>query len=204
MAVDAAGNVLVADSASADILAVPASSNSEVFSIASGLGANTIALDSIGNVYTASVSNQILALQRTQGLTSFSRVNNAPVIVNQLSTGNAGATLSLTDPDQTNFALTFTPSADCAQSGTINVIPGGACQFTSQFTPSSATSFSNTSTFASNAANAALASPPTLEIVCLSGHPGNQLGCACADHLWNSARSGTTQRVLEHSWHIYL
>ena len=165
VAVDAAGNVLVADSASADILAVPASSNSGVFSIASGLAANTLALDSIGNVYTASASNQVLALQRTQGLTSFSRVNNAPVIVNLLSTGNAGATLSLTDPDQTNFALTFAPSADCAQSGTINVVPGGACQFTSQFTPSSTTSFSNTATLTGNVANAALASPPALEIV---------------------------------------
>ena len=48
VAVDAAGNVLVADSASGDILAVPASSNSGVFSIASGLAANTLALDSIG------------------------------------------------------------------------------------------------------------------------------------------------------------
>lgn len=165
VAVDAAGNVFVADSASGDILAVPASSNSGVFSIASGLAANTLALDSIGNVYTVSALNQVLALQRTQGLTSFSRVNNAPVIVNLLSTGNAGAMLSLTDPDQTNFALTFTPSADCAQSGTINIIPGGACQFTSQFTPSSATSFSNTATFTGNAANAAVASPPVLDIV---------------------------------------
>lgn len=165
VAVDAAGNVLVADSASGDILAVPASSNSGVFSLATGLAANTLALDSVGNVYTASPTNQVLALQRTQGVTAFSRNNNAPITVNLLSTGNVAATLSLTDPDQTNFALSLTTSIDCSQSAAINVIPGGACQFTSQFTPTSATTFSNTATFTGNAANPSLASPPTLEIV---------------------------------------
>ena len=157
VAVDAAGNVLVADSASGDILAVPASTNSGVFTVASGLAANSLALDSVGNIYTASASGQILDLERTQGLTVFSRVNNAPVSVNLLSTGNTGAALALTDPDQTNFALTLTASTDCTQSTTINVIPGGTCQFTSLFTPTSDSNFSNTATFSGNVANPALA-----------------------------------------------
>ena len=165
VAVDAAGNVLVADSASGNILGIPASANSGVFTVASGLAANALALDSIGNVYTASPSGQVLEFERTQGLTAFSRINNAPVTLNLLSTGNAAATLSLTNPDQTNFSLSLTASTDCAQSATISVVAGGVCQFTSQFTPTSATNFSNTTTFTGNASNAALASPPTLEIV---------------------------------------
>jgi polygalacturonase/sugar lactone lactonase YvrE len=165
VAVDAAGNVLVGDSASGAILAVPASTNSGIFTAASGLPANTIALDSIGNLYTASSSNQALELERTQGLTAFSRINNAPVTVNLLSTGSVSASLSLTDADQTNFGLSLASSTDCSQSTTISVVPGGACQFTSQFTPTSNTTFSNTATFTGNAANAALASPATLEIV---------------------------------------
>lgn len=165
VAVDAAGNVIVADSASGDILAVPASSNSAVFTVAAGLPANSLALDSVGNIYTGSTANQVLALERTQGASSFTRANNAPVTVNLLSTGNAAAALTLTDPDQTNFLLSLVASTDCAQAATINVISGGTCQFTSQFTPTSATTFSNTATFSGNAANAALANPSTLEIV---------------------------------------
>jgi polygalacturonase/sugar lactone lactonase YvrE len=165
VAVDAAGNLLVADSASSDILAVPASSNSAVFTVASGLPASTLALDSAGNVYTGSTGNQVLALERTQAATAFSRANNAPVTVSLLSTGNVSAALSLNDPDQTNFSLSMVSSTDCTQAATINVIGGGTCQFTSQFTPTSATTFSNTASFSGNAANAALATPAALEIV---------------------------------------
>jgi sugar lactone lactonase YvrE len=165
VAVDAAGNLLIADSASGSILAVPSNSASATFTVASNLKANTVALDSVGNLYTASAGGQVLELERTQGLTTFSRANNAPIVVNLLSTGNVAASLSATDPDQTNFSLTLTPSTNCAMTTTISIVIGGTCQFTSQFAPGSATNFFNTVTLSGNAANAALATPATLELM---------------------------------------
>ena len=157
VAVDAAGNLLIADSASGSIVAVPSSTGSASFTVASGLAANTLTLDGAGNIYTASANGQVLELERTQGLTAFTRANNAPLPVNLLSTGNVAASLTATDPDQTNFALTLTPATNCTlTSTTIGVTVGGDCQFTSSFTPSSATNFFNTVTFAGNAANAPL------------------------------------------------
>ena len=124
-----------------------------------------LALDSIGNLYAASPSNQVLALERTQALTAFASTSAPPITVNLLSTGNAAASLTLNDPDQTNFALTPTPTTDCAIASSIAVAIGGACQFNSQFTPASYLNFTNTATFSGNAANAALANPAALQIV---------------------------------------
>ena len=157
VAVDAAGNLLIADSASGSIVAVPSNTSSTSFTVTSSLAASTLALDGTGNIYTASSGNQVLELERTQGLTTFTRANNAPVPVNLLSTGTVAASLTATDPDQTNFAFTLTPSTNCTvTSTTIGVAVGGSCQFTSSFMPSSATNFFNTITFAGNIANAPL------------------------------------------------
>jgi sugar lactone lactonase YvrE len=165
VAVDAAGNVFVADSSSSNIFATPASTSSAGFSVATGVSAHSLALDSAGNLYTGSDSDQILALQRTQAVTAFSRANNAPETVTMLSAGNTPASLTLTDPDQSNFSLTQVATTDCSLAATISANPGGICQFTSQFTPTSATTFTNTATFSGNASNASLATPATLEIV---------------------------------------
>jgi polygalacturonase/sugar lactone lactonase YvrE len=157
VAVDAAENLLIADSASGSIIAVPSNTSSTSFTVASSLAANALALDATGDIYTASSGGQVLELERTQGLTTFTRASNAPIPVNLLSTGNVAATLTSTDPDQTDFALTLTPSTNCTTtSTTIGVAVGGSCQFTSSFTPSSATNFFNTVTFAGNIANAPL------------------------------------------------
>ncbi len=64
---DAAGNLLIADTAS--ILAVPASSNSGAFTVAS-LAPSSLAVDSTGNLYTGSAGG-VLKLIRTQGYVQF-------------------------------------------------------------------------------------------------------------------------------------
>ncbi len=165
IAVDAAGNLLVTDSSPASIIAVPASANSAPFIVAPVPSVNALALDSIGNLYAPSSTNQILALERTQVLTAFASTSAPPITVNLLSTGNAAASLTLNDPDQTNFALTPTPTIDCVISSSISVAIGGACQYNSQFTPASFLNFTNTATFSGNAANAALANPAALQVI---------------------------------------
>jgi polygalacturonase/sugar lactone lactonase YvrE len=166
VAVDAAGNLLIADSSSNQIVAVPSSARSTSFQIASGLPANALAVDSAGNVYTPSANNEVLELQRTQSVSTYNGTGSSPSTVSLLSTGNVAASLSLTDPDQTNFALSLGTSANCTGSvSAITVVPGGTCQFTSSFAPTARQNFTNTATFAGNAANALLAAPPTLEIV---------------------------------------
>ena len=165
VAVDAAGNLLLTDSSTASIIAVPASSNSAPFTVAPVPSVNALALDSIGNLYAASSSNQVLELERTQALTNFPSTSAPPITVSLLSTGNAAANLTLNDPDQTNFALTPTPTTDCAIASSITIAIGGACQINSQFTPTSFLNFTNTATFSGNAANAALTNPAALQIV---------------------------------------
>jgi len=166
VAVDAAGNLLIADAVSNQVLAVPANAANVPFSVASAIPGNTLALDSAGNVYTASGAGQVLELQRTLGTATYNGVGAAPSTFSLLSTGNAAANLSLTDPDTTNFALSVATNATCT--GTLSalaVIPGGACTFTSSFAPTARLNYSNAATFAGNAGNASLATPPTLEIL---------------------------------------
>jgi len=166
VAVDAAGNLLIADSSSNQVFAVPSVGGSTPFAIASGLPATSLAVDSAGNVYTASTANEVLELQRTESVSTYNGTGTSPTTVSLLSTGNVAASLSLTDPDQTNFALSLTTSANCTGSvSAITVVPGGTCQFTSSFAPTARQNFTNTATFAGNAANALLTTPPTLEIV---------------------------------------
>ena len=166
VAVDAAGNLLIADAASNQVVAVPANTANAAFSVASGIPGNSLALDSAGNVYTASAANQVLELQRTQGTSTYNGVGSAPSSFSLLSTGNASANLSLTDPDTTNFALTVATNATCTGSASaLVVVPGGVCTFTSSFAPTARLNYTNTATFAGNAGNASLGNPPTLEIV---------------------------------------
>jgi hypothetical protein len=140
-----------------------------VFTVASGIPANALALDSAGDIYTASSGSQVLELVRTQALTAFSGTGASPITVNILSTGNMPANLTLSDPDQTNFSLVLNPSTDCAT--TASVVAGGVCQFTSSFTPASYGTLSNTATFSGNAANASLAVAAALEIVQTGSNP---------------------------------
>gem|GEM_PF-1057744 len=166
VAVDAAGNLLIADTTSNQVLAVPANTANPAFSVASGIPGNSLALDSAGNVYTASAANQVLELQRTQGTSTYNGVGAAPSSFSLLSTGNTAANLSLTDPDTTNFALSVATNATCTGSASaLAVVPGGACTFTSSFTPTARLNYTNAATFTGNAANALLGAPPTLEIV---------------------------------------
>lgn len=166
LAIDAAGNLIIADSSSNQLLAIPANTASAPFAVATGLPANALAMDGAGNLYTASATNQLLELLRTQATTTFNGTAAAPATVSLLSTGNAIANLALTSPDQTNFALAFSTSNGCSgTAAAIVVTTGSTCQFTSTFTPSSRNNFTNTATLAGNAANAALATPPTLEII---------------------------------------
>jgi hypothetical protein len=166
VAVDAAGNLLIADTTSNQVLAVPANTANPAFSVASGIPGNSLALDSAGNVYTASAANQVLELQRTQGTSTYNGVGAAPSSFSLLSTGNTAVNLSLTDPDTTNFALSVATNATCTGSASaLTVVPGGACTFTSSFTPTARLNYTNAATFTGNAANALLGAPPTLEIV---------------------------------------
>jgi polygalacturonase/sugar lactone lactonase YvrE len=187
VAVDAAGNLLVGDPSVSSILAVPASSHSAVFTVATGIPASVVALDSAGDIYTASAGSQVLELVRTQALTAFSGTGTSPITVNVLSTGNMPASLTLSDPDQTNFSLVLNPSTDCTGSTTASVVAGGTCQFTSSFTPASYGTLTNTATFSGNAANASLAVPAALEIV----QSGSNPLAACVTTLSGKATAST-------------
>ena len=167
VAVDPAGNVLVADSASGSLLAIPASSNSAPFTLVDSLPGATLALDSTGNVYTGSGAGQVTKLLRTQGLAVHNGSGGGPITVNLLSTGTAKANLTINNPDTTNFKLAVNSSADCmaAGSGAVSVGVGGACALISSFTPSGNSSYSNPVSFVGNAANAALAVPPVLQLL---------------------------------------
>jgi hypothetical protein len=99
-------------------------------------------------------------------MATYNGVGSAPSTFSLLSTGNSTASLSLTDPDTTNFALSVATNTTCT--GTLNalaVIPGGACTFTSSFAPTARLNYTNAATFAGNAGNASLATPATLEIL---------------------------------------
>ncbi len=125
IAVDAAGNVLVADNSVGSLLAIPASPNSPSFTIASGVPATTLALDSAGNLYTNATGDQIVELLRTQGSATYNGTGSSPTTFNLLSTGNLAASLNINDPDTTNFKLGVNSSSDCVSSGSsINVIAG--------------------------------------------------------------------------------
>jgi polygalacturonase/sugar lactone lactonase YvrE len=159
---DAAGNLLIGDTAS--ILAVPASSNSVPFTVAS-LSPSALAIDAAGNLYTGSAGG-VLKLTRTQGYVQFA-VSSAPQTVNLLESGNqlysAG---SLTQTDTTDYTLAPVASTDCtltgSGSGTIAI--GGVCALTATYTPATYATTTDTVTFSGNLSNAALSTPSLVQL----------------------------------------
>lgn len=160
---DAAGNLLIADSA--DILAVPASSNSAPFTVASVTPA-ALAIDAAGNLYTGS-AGAVLKLTRTQGYVQFA-TSTTPQTVNMLESGNqAFAGTSFSQTDTSDYALAPTASADCAinSSGSGTLAIGGLCALTATYTPTTYSTTTDTVTFNGNLSNAALSMPSTVALV---------------------------------------
>jgi polygalacturonase/sugar lactone lactonase YvrE len=160
---DAAGNLLIADSAS--ILAVPASSNSAPFAVAS-LSPSALAIDSAGNLYTGSAGG-VLKLTRTQGSVQFAGASAPPATVNLLASGNqAYAATAISQTDTSNYSLIPTASADCTLdsggSGTLAV--GGVCALTATYMPTTFVTTTDTATFNGNLANAALSTPSSVQL----------------------------------------
>ena len=164
IATDAAGNLLIADTAS--ILAVPASSNSASFTVAS-LVPSALAIDSAGDLYTGS-GGSILELTRTQGYAQFAGASGSPQIVNLLESGNQALQLSsVSQSDTADYSLAASASADCTLNGTLPSIlsVGGVCALTATFTPTTFVTTTDTATFNGNLANAALSTPPSVQLV---------------------------------------
>ncbi len=160
---DAAGNLLIADTAS--ILAVPASSNSSPFTIAS-LTPAALAVDSAGNLYTGA-SGGVLKLTRTQGYVQFAGASAPPAAVNLLESGNqAYAETSISQTDTSDYSLAPTASTDCALSsaGSGTLAIGGVCAFTASYTPTTFLTTTDTATFNGNLANAALSTPAAVQL----------------------------------------
>ena len=158
---DAAGNLLVADTAS--ILAVPASSHSSAFTVAS-LAPTALAIDSAGNLYTGS-GGGVLELIRTQGYIQYS-ANSAAQTVSLLESGNLALTsTSLGQTDTTDYSLTATASTDCTVSAGLPtaLAIGGVCPLTASYTPTTFTTTSDTVTV-SNVLNAALSTPASVQL----------------------------------------
>jgi sugar lactone lactonase YvrE len=159
---DAAGNLLVADSA--DILAVPASSNSPSFTVAS-LTPAALAIDSAGDLYTGATGG-VLKLARTQGFVQFS-TSEAPQTVNLLESGNqvfSGTSFSQTDTS--DYSLTPTDTTDCTlnMSGAGTLAVGGVCPLSAAYTPTTFSTTTDTVTFNGNLTNAALSSPSLVQL----------------------------------------
>jgi hypothetical protein len=163
---DAAGNLLIADTAS--ILAVPASTNSSPFTIA-GLAPSALAVDSAGNLYTGSAGG-VLKLARTNGYVQFA-ASSSPQTVNLLESGNQEYSAgSFTQTDTTDYTLAPTASTDCvlSSSGSGTVAIGGACALTASYTPTTFSVTTDTVTFTGNLSNAALTTPSSIQLT-LSG-----------------------------------
>jgi sugar lactone lactonase YvrE len=160
---DAAGNLLIADTAS--ILAVPASANSASFSVAS-LTPAALAIDAAGNLYTGS-GGGVLKLTRTQGSVQFASASAPPATVNLLESGNqAYNATSIAQTDAADYSLAPTASTDCAlsSSGAGTVAVGGVCALTATYTPTTFLTTTDTATFNGNLANAALSSPSAVQL----------------------------------------
>ncbi len=159
---DAAGNLLIADTA--DILAVPASSNSTSFTVAT-LAPASLAIDSAGDLYTGSAGG-VLKLTRTQGYVQFS-ASEPPQTVDMLESGNQAFTgTSFGQTDTSDFSLAPTASTDCTlnSSGAGTLAIGGACVLTAAYTPTTYSTTTDTVTFNGNLTNAALSNPSSVEL----------------------------------------
>ena len=163
---DAAGNLLIADSG--DILAVPASSNSAAFTVAS-LAPAAFAMDAAGDVYTGAAGG-VLKLERTQGAVQFS-VSEAPQTVNMLESGNQAFTgTSFNQTDTSDYSLTPATSADCSlnASGAGTLAVGGVCALSAAYTPTTFVPTTDAVLFNGNLTNAALSTPSAVQLT-LSG-----------------------------------
>jgi polygalacturonase/sugar lactone lactonase YvrE len=160
---DAAGNLLIADTA--DILAVPASSNSSSFTVAA-ITSSALAIDAAGDLYTGS-SGAVLKLARTQGYVQFS-ASEGPQITNMLESGNEAFTgSSFAQTDTTDYTLTPTASTDCTlnSSGAGTLAIGGVCALSAAYTPTTFATTTDTVTFNGNLTNAALSTPAAVQLV---------------------------------------
>lgn len=161
---DSAGNLLIADSGS--ILAVPASSSSAAFTVASLTPAG-FAIDGAGNLYTGSSSGSIIKLTRTQGYFPFSNVSAGPQNFNLLESGNQALQLtSIGQTDSTNYTLVVASSTDCAidSTNTGTVALGGVCSITATYTPTTYITTTDTATFNGNLVNATLSTPAAVQL----------------------------------------
>jgi len=159
---DASGNLLIADSA--DILTVPASSNSTPFTVASVTPA-ALTIDSADDLYTGS-AGAVRKFTRTQGYVQFA-ASNAPQTVNLLESGNQTFTgTSFSQTDTSDYGLATTASTDCTLngggSGTLAI--GGVCALTATYTPTTYLTTSDTVTINGNLYNAALSTPPSVQL----------------------------------------
>jgi sugar lactone lactonase YvrE len=162
IAIDAAGNLLIGDTA--DILAVPASSNSAAFTVAS-LAPSSLAIDSAGNLYTGSGSS-ILKLVRTQGYVQFA-AGAIPQTVTLLESGNqAYSATAFTQTDSTDYSLVPAASTDCVlnSGGAGTLAIGGLCALTASYTPTTFATTGDAVTFNGNLANAALSTPSSVQL----------------------------------------
>ncbi len=159
---DAAGNLLIADTA--DILAVPASSNSASFTVAN-LAPSALAIDSTGNLYTGSGSS-VVKLTRTQGYVQFA-AGATPQTVNLLESGNQVYTATaFTQTDSTDYSLVPTASTDCVlnSGGAGTLAIGGLCALTASYTPTTFATTTDAVTFNGNLVNAALSTPSSVNL----------------------------------------
>jgi hypothetical protein len=163
VASDAAGNLLIADSAA--ILAVPASSNSTSFTVAS-IAPSALAIGPAGDLYIGS-GNSVFKLVRTQGYVHYS-ASNAAQTVSLLDSGNQALTLtSVGQSDSTDFSLVAKASTDCTLSGSSPsaLAVGGSCTFTATYTPTTYLTTTDTVAFSGNYANATLSLPASVQLV---------------------------------------
>jgi sugar lactone lactonase YvrE len=161
---DAAGNLLIADTA--DILAVPASSNSSAFTVASLVPAS-LAIDTEGNLYTGS-GGSVLELNRTQAYVQFQGAAAPSQPVSLLESGNFALTLtSISQTDTADYGLVATASTDCTLSGALpsGLAIGGVCALTASYTPTTFATTTDTATFNGNIHNTALSTPTLVQLV---------------------------------------
>jgi sugar lactone lactonase YvrE len=159
---DAAGNLLIADTAA--ILAVPASSHSTGFAVAS-ISPVALAIDSAGNLYTGS-GGSVMKLTRTQGHFQFAAGASAQTI-NLMNSGNQALTLSsIGQTDSTDYGLAGNASTDCTLTSTLpsGLVIGGVCALTATYTPTTYLTTTDTATLNGNLANAALSTPPSVQL----------------------------------------
>ncbi len=160
---DAAGNLLIADTA--DILAVPGSSHSSSFTVAS-LAPSALAIDSAGNLYTGS-NGGVLELIRTQGYVQYAGPSAPPAAVSMLESGNQALSLtSLSQTDTADYSLAATASTDCTVSVGLpsSVAIGGACVMTASYTPTTFVTTTDSVTLNGNPQNATLSTPSSIQL----------------------------------------